>query len=338
MADETPRVVLLGNTAPINSTREVVALEEVPYELRQEEQEDGSLRWTCDELDDAGHPLAKLRVDEERGIVGTHLREPVTDNGQNTVSVTRVGIPASMGLAEAVGTVLTVYADDHSNDPPEWVWSDDDPLVAQAIADHFQRQGRNTQVGIPEEWPRKRTLVTAGLRFILEAQGRLDELEPPRPPIGGGALGTSFTPEQFGPEFLSRWLAGEALRTNAGADFQSRVMGDTASTGTGSYAAANWIALTTDATAPAVGDTTLTSELTLSGLGRAQAVYAHTAAATTYTLTKTFTSSDGTNRTINKVGVFNASSAGTLVFETAVPTPPTLVSGDSLTVTETVSI
>lgn len=128
------------------------------------------------------------------------------------------------------------------------------------------------------------------------------------------------------------------MRTNAGADFQARVMGDTASTGTGSYAPGNYIGLSTDGTAPAATDTTLTGELTGSGLQRQQATYGHTAGATTFTLTKTFTSSDGTSRTIQKIGVFNASSGGTLVFETALASPPTLVSGDQLTITETVNM
>lgn len=335
MADTTPRVVLIGNTAPISSTREVHELGEVPYDLRQVEQEDGSLRWTCDELDDVSHPLSRLVVDEERQLVGTHLREPIKSEGENTVSVTRYVPPESMGLIEAVSTALTVYATDHSDEHPAWVWCDADPVIAVAIADHFSRQGHEVAIGIPDSWERKRTLTKAGLRYILEAQGRLGELEPP---IGGGAFGTCFTPEEFGPEFLSRWEMGERLRTDAGKDFQSRVMGDTASTGTGSYAAANWIALTENATPPAAADTTLTGELTLSGLGRAQAAYAHTGGATTYTLTKTFTSSDATTRTISKLGVLNASSGGTLVFATLVPSPPVLVSGDSLTTTETVSI
>lgn len=117
-------------------------------------------------------------------------------------------------------------------------------------------------------------------------------------------------------------------------------MGDGAASGagTGAMRPADYIALTENATAPADSDTALAGELTAGGLGRAQATYAHTAGASTYTLTKTFTSSDATARTINKVGVLNASSTGTLVFETAVPSPPTLVSGDQLTVTETVTI
>lgn len=128
------------------------------------------------------------------------------------------------------------------------------------------------------------------------------------------------------------------MRVAAGRDFQSNVMGATASTGTGIYAAANYIALTETATAPADGNTTLTGELAAGGLNRQQAVFAHGAGTSTYTLTKTFTSSDGTARTLQKIGVFNAASVGTLVFETAIPSPPTLVSADQVIITETVTI
>lgn len=100
-----------------------------------------------------------------------------------------------------------------------------------------------------------------------------------------------------------------------------------------------WLALSTNATGPSASDTTLAGELTASGLQRAVATYAHTASATTYTLSKTFTSADGTPRTIEKIGVFNCSgTVGRMVFETAVTSPPVLVSGDQLTVTETVTM
>lgn len=128
---------------------------------------------------------------------------------------------------------------------------------------------------------------------------------------------------------------GAELRTSAGVDHQSRVMFDTASNATGSYAAANYVALTENSTAPALGDTTLSSELVGEGLSRAQATYAHTNGTTTTALTKTFTMSSGTSRTINKAGLFNASSTGTLTFTTLVPSPPTLVPGDSVAVTWT---
>lgn len=128
------------------------------------------------------------------------------------------------------------------------------------------------------------------------------------------------------------------LRTAAGRDFQSRVMGDTASTGTGSYAAANYIAMTESSVAPADGDTTLSGELTDSGLARAQGVYAHVAGATTYTITKTFTSGTATARTPAKAGMFNASSSGSMVFETLITNPPALQLGDAITCTWTITI
>lgn len=101
---------------------------------------------------------------------------------------------------------------------------------------------------------------------------------------------------------------------------------------------AAYLALTENATAPAAADTVLTGELTAGGLNRALATYAHTAGAATYTLTRTFTSSDATNRTINKYGVFNALTAGNLVFESSVNVPPTLISGDQITLTTTVNL
>lgn len=135
---------------------------------------------------------------------------------------------------------------------------------------------------------------------------------------------------------------GAELRTNAGIDLQARVMFDTASNGTGSYAAANYIALTENNAAPAAGDTTLTGELNNAGggLNRAQATYAHTNGTNIVTLTKTFTKnvSDGgaaDTRTVAKAGNFNASTVGTLAFETLVtPTAP-MVSGDLVAITWT---
>lgn len=132
------------------------------------------------------------------------------------------------------------------------------------------------------------------------------------------------------------------MKTNAGNDFQSLVMAG-ASGATGAAAPANYIALTASATAPAAADTTLTGEIATAGGGllRAVATYAHTAAAASYTLTKTFTAngSDILPVTIAKIGVFNAATVGTLVFETLLGTTATLsASGDQLTITETVNL
>lgn len=100
---------------------------------------------------------------------------------------------------------------------------------------------------------------------------------------------------------------------------------------------AMWIALTADATAPSSADTTLASELAANGFSRAVGTYAHTAAASTYTLQKIFNCSGGST-TINKVAVLGAAVGGVMPFESAEPSPPTLISGDQLTQTVTVTI
>ena len=126
------------------------------------------------------------------------------------------------------------------------------------------------------------------------------------------------------------------MRTNAGRDWQSRIMGDTASTGTGSYASGTWIGLSADVSAPNAANTTLPGELTGGTMGRAQATYAHTTGAASYTLTRTFTS----DRTVDvaKMGIFNASSGGTLCFETMLDSVAQLKSGDTIQVVETVTL
>lgn len=107
---------------------------------------------------------------------------------------------------------------------------------------------------------------------------------------------------------------------------------------------AKHIALSTNAGAPAATDTVLTGELNNAGggLNRAKATYAHTIGAASYSLTNTFTanSSDGGSNVIQKIGVFNSSVAttGVLQFESAVTSPPTLVSADTIQIVEVVNI
>jgi hypothetical protein len=109
-------------------------------------------------------------------------------------------------------------------------------------------------------------------------------------------------------------------------------------------APARIIALSTSAAAPGATDTTLASELNNSsgGLNRAKATYSHSLGTASYSLTNTFTanSSDGSSNTVQKIGVFNSivPVTGTMVFESAVTSPPTLVSGDTVQITETINI
>jgi hypothetical protein len=102
---------------------------------------------------------------------------------------------------------------------------------------------------------------------------------------------------------------------------------------------AAWLAVSNGAHTPLTSDTTLTSELTGSGFTRAVGSYSHTAAAGTYSLTYTWTAS-GTQTIINEAqfGACNTTAGGVMPFESAEPSSPTLVSGDTLQNSVTVTI
>jgi len=103
---------------------------------------------------------------------------------------------------------------------------------------------------------------------------------------------------------------------------------------------AAWMAITADATGPSTADTTLASELATNGFNRAVGTYSHTAAASTYTLVHLWTCSGGST-TINKeaqFGACNVTGGGVMPFESAEPSPPTLISGDTLQNTVTITI
>lgn len=101
-----------------------------------------------------------------------------------------------------------------------------------------------------------------------------------------------------------------------------------------------FMGVTTDAAAAAAGDTVLASEITTGGLNRALATYAHTAATATFTLQKAYTASSGFTA-IHKMGLFtaaNTTAGGVMVFESVLNADATVVSGDTLTVTDTVTL
>ena len=101
---------------------------------------------------------------------------------------------------------------------------------------------------------------------------------------------------------------------------------------------AMWMAVTSDAGAPAASDTALASEATTNGFARALATWAHTAAAGTYTLTNTYTATG--SLTVNKEAICGSAilNKGVFPFESAMPTPPSLISGDTLQVVCTITI
>jgi hypothetical protein len=101
-----------------------------------------------------------------------------------------------------------------------------------------------------------------------------------------------------------------------------------------------YLAVTADTGAGAVGDTTLTSEITTNGLGRAIAAYAHTPGASTYTLTKSFSVSGGP-QTVHRGGLFTASTtaaAGVMVLEDVADADAIVTTSDTLACTWTVTL
>lgn len=92
-----------------------------------------------------------------------------------------------------------------------------------------------------------------------------------------------------------------------------------------------WMALTSDSAAPAVTDHTLASELTTNGFARALGGWSHTNGVNTATLNNIYTSTQASgSTTINKEMIANAQAGGIMTFESAEPSPPTLVLNDTL--------
>ena len=94
-----------------------------------------------------------------------------------------------------------------------------------------------------------------------------------------------------------------------------------------------YIAVGTSSTAVAATDTTLTAEITDTGLSRASATVTRvttTVTNDTYQATKVFTATG--SKTIEEVGIFNAASSGTMLFH-ALTTSKSVANTDQLTVT-----
>ena len=106
-------------------------------------------------------------------------------------------------------------------------------------------------------------------------------------------------------------------------------------------AAADFLAVSANTTAPAAGDTALTGEITgTGGLTRRQGTYAHTTGAPTSTLTATFTATanDTLPVTLAKAAVFNAAAGGAMPFSSLLsPTAVVSAVGDSVTLTVTIT-
>jgi hypothetical protein len=101
---------------------------------------------------------------------------------------------------------------------------------------------------------------------------------------------------------------------------------------------AGYVALTTNTTGPAAGDTTLSGELASNGFSRADATTkTHTNDTNSTTIEHTFTAS-GTVNAIHKSAIFNASSNGDMPHIANFGTDASLISGDTLKVTWTLNL
>lgn len=213
----------------------------------------------------------------------------------------------------------------HADAKPVWVASSND-LLAQLLAQHYGceiRQLEETE-GHPfpaDLQPKAKKSTGGGSHFVLpEIVGFLLLV-----PLLGYVL-ASLLP---------------LLKTNGGSDFQYNQMAGTAS----ATAVGKWVGITTNATAPAASDTTLTSEIATAGGGliRKVSTPAHTTGVASYTLTTVFTvngSDTGLPVTIAKRGIFDQLAVGgTMIFETLVsPTAVLSAIGDNLTLTDTISM
>lgn len=121
----------------------------------------------------------------------------------------------------------------------------------------------------------------------------------------------------------------ENLVTNAGFAQLALLAGDASAT------PFTYIAVGTSATAPAVTDTTLTAEIVDTGLARVAGTVSRVTTTVTndsYRITTTWTATG--SKTIEEVGVFNASSAGTMLSH-ALTTSKAVSNGETLTGTYT---
>lgn len=131
-------------------------------------------------------------------------------------------------------------------------------------------------------------------------------------------------------------------RVNKGADLIASLITGAAQNSISSPLPPKYIALSTASLSPAAGDTTLSSETSSSGMGRAlgtQGSYTGPVSldgAASYTVTKTFTASGSI--TIVSAALFDAVSTGNLFVEANLSASAIMNTGDTLAITWTVNL
>jgi hypothetical protein len=135
----------------------------------------------------------------------------------------------------------------------------------------------------------------------------------------------------------SRPTYSKNSRVNAGANAMAGLIGSTSS------APFNYIALSPTSLTPAATDTALSGETSAAGLARKLATYGgYTGPSAlngtaTFTLTVSYTNTSGAAVTINSIGLFNASSAGTMLAEANLSAAQVLNNGDTLSLVYTIT-
>lgn len=110
--------------------------------------------------------------------------------------------------------------------------------------------------------------------------------------------------------------------------------------GAGGISSVRFMGLTTDSAAASYTDTILPQEITSGGCGRALATYGHVMGAATCTIQKVFVVT-ATFTAIHKMGLFcclTAAGPDPVIFETVLNADATVANGDTLTVTDTITI
>lgn len=203
-------------------------------------------------------------------------------------------------------------------------------------------------------------LTTAGRDLIAAAYGQAGQFNGANVATGSSATSLTDTGEAWTTDQFKGWtvIAEETTNTpvygNIGTNSATVLTIDAwrnndDSAGTTPGATANYaiyptarfryMGLTADAGAPSASDTALASEQTGNGLARALATYAHTASTGTYTLQKSFSVSGSV--TVHKGALLTASNTtagGIMGFEAALNADAVVLSGDTLTVTATVTL
>lgn len=232
--------------------------------------------------------------------------------------VTRISVSPDSTPMQAIDEISRIWNITDSGDVPDWIECDDAEF---SIALRYSLGWNDVVVGAPK-----------------------DVEDTHYSPDGPPGFGHRVIWPLLAPFMMTLWFAcifmltRFQLRTSAGIDHSSRVQFDTASTGTGIYAPGNWIALTENSAAPLASDTALAGELTDTGLTRQQASYSHTNGTNTVILTKTFTHGGATTRNVAKAGLFNASTVGTMIFETLVTPTANIATNDQITPTWTLTV